>query len=392
MMIPRVFIQNIKSRLQQFPVVALIGPRQVGKTTLAKLIYKKKINNSVFLDLERPKDKMKLNDAEAYLEQHENQIVIIDEVQELPKLFSELRPIIDNKRKAGRFLLLGSASPHLVKGVSESLAGRISYFELFPILLNEAAKNKISLEIHWFRGGFPEPLLLKKDSEREDWYFNYLKSYCERDINHFFGVELSPRLIENFWTMIAAANGNLWSGENFARSLGVSSVTIKKYLQFLEAAFMVRVLHPWWSNTKKRLVKAPKVYIRDSGLLHYLNKINSYSDLFGNSIIGSSWEGYVIEQIKGNLPDGYNIYFYRTQNGAEVDLVISRANKPIASIEIKVNNAPIVSRGYYQAIEDLKTKFNYVIAPSSEKYPLNSSVTCISLIGFLNTELKKIIQ
>jgi len=391
-MIPRLLEDQIRRQMKAFPVVALLGPRQVGKTTLATELYKSKKNKSVFLDLEDDDDQRKLIDPKKYLEEHENYCVIIDEVQQLPHLFNALRPSIDKKRIPGRFLLLGSASPHLVKGISQSLAGRIIYTELTPVLINEAEKVKIQQDTHWLRGGFPEPLLMKNDKNRYDWYKSFIKNYCEKDINHFFGIELSPKIIFNFWSMIAASGGNLWNAENFSRSLGVSAVTVKKYLEYLEAAYLVRVLSPWWMNATKRLIRSPKVYIRDSGLMNYMNKILTKEDIFGNPAVGASWEGYVIEQIIGNLPAEVSYYFYRTQNGAEADLVLAYANKPFATIEIKLSNAPVVTRGYYQSIEDLKTKYNYVVTPSSDKYPMNDKVICISLIEFINKELKKIIK
>ncbi|MFD2284897.1 DUF4143 domain-containing protein [Pedobacter petrophilus] len=292
----------------------------------------------------KSRDLAKLEDAYTFLENLQDQTVIIDEVQLLPELFSLLRPLIDAKRTPGRFILLGSASPELVKGISETLAGRISYNELSPIGLTELP-DEITFEQHWFRGGFPESLLSENDQSSKEWIDDFIVSYVERDLAKMFGVELAPKLLRNFWSMLAHLNGNLFNGESFARSLSVSAPTVNRYLDFLEGGYLIRRLQPWYVNAKKRLVKSPKTYVRDTGILHRLLNIQDYDSLYGHPAIGASWEGYVIEQIAQLKTAQTELFFYRTQTGAECDLVIVQGVKPIACIEIKLSNAPTVSKG-----------------------------------------------
>jgi predicted AAA+ superfamily ATPase len=387
-MIDRLQIAQIKKLMRQFPAVAILGARQTGKTTIAQQIAgNKKI---VYLDLEKASHRARLSDPESYLLAHRKDCLIIDEVQQMPELFSALRPEIDEYRKPGRFLLLGSASPQLVKGVSESLAGRIAYIELPSINLTDAVKSGISQEKHWYRGGFPQALTAKTDAQFMDWADNFFHSYVERDLSSIFGTSLSQNLIQNFWTMLAGNNGNLWSAEGYARSLGVSGPTVNRYLDFMEAAFLVNRLMPWSINVKKRIVKSPKVYLRDTGILHYLTHVQKYDDLFGNIVVGASWENYVIEQIRQLLPMQLKPFFYRTHHGAECDLILVKGTQPIACIEIKLSNAPDVKKGFYECIDDLGTTQNFVITPGSEKYPIKKGVICCNLLHFLTKELPRI--
>lgn len=388
-MLKRAIQDLIEKRLHQFPAIAILGPRQVGKTTLAKQLKKNSQDNFVYIDIENPLDESKLADAYTYLSRHEESTVIVDEVQLMPSLFSIMRPLIDAHRIAGRFILLGSASPALVKGVSESLAGRIAYIELSPINISELPDD-ISMEEHWFTGGFPEPLLNSDPEFRREWLSDFIKSYVERDLAHLFGIELATSTLRNFWSMIAHSNGNIWNAEVFARSLGVSAPTVLRYANFLEGAYMIRKLQPWFVNAKKRLIKSPKVYIRDTGILHRLLNITSFDHLQGHPGIGASWEGYVIEQIYQSLPDGLEIFFYRTQAGAECDLVLVRGIQPIACIEIKLSNSPTVSRGFINCMEDLDPQHKYLITPSSDSFEVNHGVVVMNLRHFLQQELSKI--
>lgn len=372
------------------PAVAILGPRQVGKTTLAKLIAREAENKAVYLDVENPRDRAKLNDAQTYLEGLKDVCVIIDEVQLMPELFSLLRPLIDENRIPGRFILLGSASPALVKGVSESLAGRISYQELTPIGLSELP-DKINQVTHWFRGGFPNALLAKNQGESISWLDDFVKSYAERDLGNLFGVDLAPVLLRNFWSMLAHVNGNLWNSETFARSLGVSAPTVMKYINFLEGGYLVRRLQPWFVNAKKRLIKSPKTYIRDTGILHRLLNIDSVDDLYGHPVVGGSWEGYVIEQIFQQVPENISLFFYRTQAGAECDLVIVNGITPLACIEIKLTNTPAISKGFINCTEDLEAKYSYIITPQSETYQTSHGITVTSLKNFMDVILKEIV-
>lgn len=385
MNIIRKLAKQLRDRLKKSPAVAILGPRQVGKTTLAKELE----SGYVYLDMENPRDVAKLQDAYTFLENLQDKTVIIDEVQLFPELFSLLRPLIDAKRTPGRFILLGSASPELVKGVSETLAGRISYNELCPIGLTELP-DTISYEQHWFRGGFPESLLSETDDLSKDWIDDFIVSYVERDLAKMFGVDLAATLLRNFWSMLAHTNGNLFNAESFARSLGVSAPTVNRYLDFLEGGYLIRRLQPWFINAKKRLVKSPKIYIRDTGILHRLLNISAYNDLFGHPAIGASWEVYVIEQIYQLKTKQTELFFYRTQTGAECDLVLVQGITPLACIEIKLSNAPTVSKGFINCTQDLKPKYKYIITPNSETYPSSNEITITSLKHFLTNILPEI--
>ena len=387
-MIKRNLQAQIQRKLTKSPAIAILGPRQVGKTTLAKQL-KTESQGIVYLDMENPEDQSKLVDVYRYLNRFEDSLVIIDEVQLMPVLFSVLRPLIDANRIAGRFILLGSASPQLVKGVSESLAGRITYTELTPIGLTELSED-ISYEQHWFRGGFPEALLAISDADSKDWLDDFIRSYVERDLAMLFNVNLSTITLRNFWSMLAHSNGNLLNLEVFARSLGVSATTVVKYLDFLEGGYMVRRLHPWFVNAKKRLVKSPKTYIRDTGILHRLLNIPSLDSLFGHPVAGSSWEGYVIEQIYQCKPNYTEMFFYRTQAGAECDIVLVQGITPVACIEIKLSNAPLVSKGFMSCVEDLEPKDKFIITPQSETYVTKNGVIVISLKDFIENKLDHI--
>jgi len=385
MLIIRNFAVQLRNKLKKSPAIAILGPRQVGKTTLAKDLS----SDYIYLDIENPRDVAKLQDAYTFLESLQDHTVIIDEVQLLPSLFSILRPLIDAKRTPGRFILLGSASPELVKGVAETLAGRISYNELCPIGLNELPDN-IGFEQHWFRGGFPESLLSENDSLSKEWLDDFIVSYVERDLAKMFGVDLAPMLLRNFWSMLAHLNGNLFNGESFARSLGVSAPTVNRYLDFLEGGFLIRRLQPWFINAKKRLIKSPKTYIRDTGILHRLLNISGYNDLFGHPAVGASWEGYVIEQIYQMKAKQTELFFYRTQTGAECDLILVQGITPIACIEIKLSNGPSVSKGFISCINDLEPKYKYIITPKSETYPSSNDITVTNLKNFLLNILPQI--
>lgn len=387
-MIKRELETEIQRKLTKSPAIAILGPRQVGKTTLARQL-KTSSQDIVYLDMENPEDQSKMIDVYRYLSRFEDSLVIIDEVQLMPVIFSILRPLIDANRIAGRFVLLGSASPQLVKGVSESLAGRITYTELTPIGLTELPET-IHYEEHWFRGGFPEALLAANDEDSKDWLNDFIRSYVERDLAMLFGVNLSIVTLRNFWSMLAHSNGNLLNFEVFARSLGVSATTVVKYLDFLEGGYMVRRLQPWFVNAKKRLVKSPKVYIRDTGILHRLLNIPTLDGLFGHPVAGSSWEGYVIEQIYQCKSNYTELFFYRTQAGAECDLVLVQGITPVACIEIKLSNAPLVSKGFMSCVEDLDPQYKFIITPQSDTYSTKNGVVVTSLKDFVENRLKNI--
>jgi predicted AAA+ superfamily ATPase len=375
--------KNILELLHDFPCVALIGPRQVGKTTLAKNIQKQ-IASSLYLDLESISDSSRLDDAETYLVQNEEKLVVIDEVQRGKDLFPLLRSLIDRKRTPGRFLLLGSASPDLIRDSSESLAGRIIYIELTPITLPELPPD-YSLQEIWMYGGFPEALL--KQRRWATWMNDFIRTYFERDLPQL-GFPASGSTGRRLWTMLSHYHGNIIQYSELGKSLGLSIPTIKSYIAFLEKAFLIRILEPYYSNVKKRLVKSPKVYIRDSGLLHFLLGVDSFEELNGHPKIGASWEGFVIEQILTFLPKTRHHYFYRTHDGAELDLVITKGDTPVACIEIKYGSDIRPTRGNTEAMNTLKTKKNFLISNKEEDYSHSSGFHVCGLRQFLQTYSK----
>ena len=388
-MINRSEIETLTLKASWAPAVAILGPRQCGKTTLAKSFGQLQANGFIYLDLESPRDRAKLTDAESFFEHNENQLVIIDEAQLMPELFSVLRSVIDANRRNGRFLLLGSASPSLVKGVTESLAGRITFLELSPLTYTDIKANGFDYPAHWQKGGFPQAFLAPTEHAWVDWMGAFIKTYVERDFSLLFGANLNAVAIGKLWQMLAHNQGSIWKAELYANSLGVSAPTAMRYFEFLEGAFLVHRLQAYTGNVNKRMVKAPKVYVKDSGLVHYVNRAYNYDTLLSHPIIGASWEGYVIQQIYSNKPEDVELFYYRTQNGAEADVVLVRGGNPIACIEIKLSNAPSVSKGFYNCIADLATTKNYVITPASDTYPLKSAWVC-NIYTFLTQYLKQI--
>jgi len=392
-MIQRQISSQLSGLMQQFPAVGLIGPRQSGKTTIAKLFQKQWKRKCVYFDLESPSDLRKFYDAELFLKAHEGVCVIIDEVQRMPELFPLLRHLIDEKRKPGRFLLLGSASPEMIKNASESLAGRIYYLEAHPFGLTELPQQKNTIQKHWFRGGFPDAYLAKNDEQWYKWMDGFVRTYIERDLNFLFGVTFSPQVMFRLWRMLAHHHAQIWNAQSFAKGLDVSPTTVNRYLDYLSGAFVVRKLPAFHYNSKKRLVKTPKVYLRDSGILHYLLNIDSGSELKYHTSVGHSWEGYALEQIIDMLPHNIQPYFYRTHDGSEMDLVLVKGVKPLACIEIKYSTSPKISRGMMESISDLKTVSNFIITPTDEEaYPLMQDLEVCGLTQFLSIEIEKLLK
>jgi uncharacterized protein len=382
----RADIQLLQNKLEMAPAVVILGPRQVGKTTLALQMAIMRSDPYLYLDMESPRDVAKLGeDVETFFKHHQDKLVILDEVQAQPHLFPVLRSVIDKKRDKGRFLLLGSATPGLVKGVSESLAGRVSYLDLNPLKLHEIMPN-YSLEHHWYRGGFPLAFLAENDDVYIDWMQSFIRTYVQSDLSNLFGHNLNPVISGKLWVMLANNHGQLLNVQDIARSIGVTSPVINRYIDFLAGAFLVYKLQPWFTNASKRLVKSPKVYIKDSGILHALLSINSFDQLTYNSIIGASWEGYVIEQINYHKSAQTQLYFYRTHTGTEVDLILVKANKPVACIEIKYSNAPKPSKGFFIGVDDLATSNNFILTPSSDSYPHGNAIVC-NIQQFINEYL-----
>ncbi|MES2836364.1 MAG: ATP-binding protein [Bacteroidota bacterium] len=392
-MIQRFKDKEIEKLLGLFPVVAIIGPRQCGKTTMAKKIAAKLKKDSVYFDLESPADKSLFTQPEFFLERISQKQIIIDEVQRLPELFAILRSLVDKNKQKGKYLLLGSASPNLVQGVSETLAGRIAYCEAHPFNLSELYKKQSDLNKHWFKGGFPDAWLSKNNDAWFIWMDNFFRTFVERDLNMLFGVNFNTVIMNKLWRMLAHHHAQVWNAAAFAKGLDVSPTTINKYLDYLEGAFMVRRLMPYFTNAKKRLVKSPKIYIRDSGMLHYLLDITKESDLNYSPSIGYSWEGYAIEQILQLLPNHIKPFYYRTADGSEMDLVLVKGLKPIVCIELKTTNSPTLSRGFYESIADLKCTNNFVITPFQKiNYTIDKTIEVYGLHSFLNEKLLKLIK
>ncbi len=385
-MIARNITDSIKKHLLKFPAVAILGARQVGKTTLAKQIAKTMKQGSVYLDLEKTSDANKLSDAEHYLSLHSDKCIIIDEVQIKPELFSLMRALIDEKRKPGRFLLLGSVSPELIKGVSQSLAGRIMITEMSTISLTEIPKT-ISFHRHWFRGGFPEAITAKTNRDFSDWMDNYIATYINKDLQFLFGTGISKSVMQNFWLMLGNHTSQIWNAQAYAKSLGVTSPTISRYLDLLEAGYIIRKLPSYHVNAKKRLIKASKVYVRDSGLIHRLVRVHDYENIFESLVAGSSWESYVVEQVAQLKHKDIDLYYYRTHGGAECDLVFVRGIKVIACAEIKLSANAAISKGYYESIADLKSKNNFIITMEGENYLTSNNIRYCPLVIFVTKYL-----
>lgn len=374
-MIPRMLQPRIEEALGNFPVVAIVGARQSGKTTLARTIAAHR-DGCVHLDLERPADLAKLLDAELFLQQYRDSLVVLDEVQRRPDLFPVLRVLADDGARNGRFLVLGSASPELLRQTSESLAGRIIYFELPPCTLAEVASSGIDSRALWLRGGFPRSLLASDNRISLQWREAFLASYLERDLPQF-GVRMPAAELRRFWQMLAHLHGQLWNASDVARSLGVSSPTVDRVLGVFEDTFLLRRLQPYHANLGKRLVKHPRVYIRDSGLLHALLGLGELGDLLGHPVLGASWEGFIIEQIVAALPAGWQPFFYRTATGVEIDLVLIRPGVAPIAVEIKAGLAPALEKGFWTAFSDLGCERGYCVYGGTKAYPLAAGVRAL---------------
>lgn len=373
--------RNITSELLELlaitPTVAILGPRQIGKTTLVKILEKQFSRRTIYLDLESPQDQIKLKDAEKYLAKQDQFLVIIDEIQRMPELFPLLRSLIDRNREDGRFILLGSASPELLFKSAESLAGRISYLELQSLHWGEVSEL-YSYYHHWFRGGFPKMLLIEKDSSFLRLMNDFIKTYTERDLP-LLGLNISSITIRNLLRMLTSVHGNLLNLSDLSRSLGVSAPTANNYINYLENAFLIRRLYPYFTNINKRIVKMPKVYFRDSGLLHALANIPNMETLEGWQFVGHSWEGYVVQQIIAQLPFNITPYFYRTADGTELDLILVKGIAPFVGFEIKYTNAPKLTKGTYIAQKDLGNIPVFVVTPSASDFEMTDSITICSM-------------
>jgi len=366
--------------LRDFPAVAILGPRQCGKSTLARNIIRN-AGKTVYLDLELPSDIQKLSEPELFFHQHSGKLICLDEIQRMPEIFPILRSVIDADRSNSHFLILGSASPELIKQSSETLAGRIAYLELTPLLHHEIslAVQDSALPEYWLRGGFPDSFLARNDESSRRWRDNFIRTFLERDIPQF-GFFIPALTLRRVWQICAHNSGQIFNASKLGTNIGVSHTTMKKYIDLLTNTFMLRVLPPFISNIGKRLVKSPKIYLRDTGILHSLLRIDRFDDLLGHPALGASWETLALENIIAALP-GWDAFFYRTAAGAEIDLVLTRGKRKLA-VECKASAAPQVSRGFWNGMEDLGIENAWVIAPIRDSYSIAQNVTVSSLETF----------
>jgi uncharacterized protein len=379
MMFDRRTLAPLRQLLAEFPAVAILGPRQVGKTTLA-LALADGLPASTYLDLESPADTSKLSDPAAYFEAHRDGLVILDEVQRAPQLFPLLRGVIDKRRRkgqrSGQFLLLGSATGALLAQSAESLAGRIAYLELVPLCALEVPAG--DAQRLWIRGGFPESFLAASDDASLRWRQQFVGTYLERDIPQL-GPRIPAETLRRLWTMLAHEQSQLLNAAKLAASLAVSGQTVARYLDLLADLMLVRRLRPWAGNEGKRLVRSPKVYVRDSGLVHALLGLTTFDDVIGHPVAGGSWEGWVIENLLAVAPQATQAYFYRTSAGAELDLLLELPKRQRWAIEIKRSSAPAVSKGFHIAAADVKATRRFVLHSGSESYPIGANVSATTL-------------
>lgn len=365
----------VRKHLSAFPAVALLGARQVGKSTLAKRVIGE-IDNAVYLDLEDPADMAKLQEPLAFLNANKDCLICFDEIQRYPEIFQIFRSYLDKNNRPGQLLLLGSASRDLIKQSSETLAGRISFIEISPFIASEVDDFKRL----WVQGGYPDSYYL--DTELSfDWRINYIRTFLERDIPQL-GITVPAETLRRFWTMLAHINGTILNQSTLASSMGVSVPTIKKYLDILEGTFVIRRLKPFFTNTRKRLIKSPKIYIRDTGLIHCLLGVETYDDLLSHPCLGNSYEACILGTLIENFPR-YTPSFYRSSSGAEIDLVLEKGTKKIA-IEVKTSSAPKVTQGFYEALKVIRPDSAYVIAPVDEPFPLKDDIWVHNLSSLLD--------
>ncbi len=379
-------IPLLKRWLKSFPAVAILGPRQVGKSTLAQEILKTSPNN-LFLDLEKPSDQNKLQDPELFFGTQKNKLICLDEIQRLPEIFPTLRSILDEGKKNGQLLILGSASPELLKQSSESLAGRIAYLELPPFTLHEVLQSQKKdpqriLQKLWLRGGFPRSFLAKNTLASFEWREAFVRTFLERDIPQL-GIKIPSETLRRFWLICAHLQGQILNSSKLGQSFGASHTTIRHYLDLLQQTYIIRLLPPFENNLKKRLVKSPKLYLRDSGLLHALLNLKNFEDLLGHPVYGNSWEGFVIENILNHTQNKFKASFYSTATGNEIDLILENNKKRLA-VECKASTSPTLTKGFYMAAEDLKVDQSFVIAPVKEAYFLSKKIQVIPLHLFLD--------
>ena len=387
-MIVRKIRKEIIELLEEFPAVAVLGPRQVGKTTLAEEIADSMNALFLYLDLESPADQAKLSEPESYFEVHKGKLIILDEIERVPELFAVLRGVIDRRRKegfkTGQFLILGSASLDLLRQSSETLAGRIAYKDLSGFTADEI-NNEIPGEQDklWLRGGFPDSFLARSDESSLRWRMNFISTYLERDV-----PQLGPRIpavtLRRLWTMLAHQQGSQVNIAELGSNLGITATTTKRYLELLEDLLLIRTIRPWSGNIGKRLVKSPKIYVRDSGIVHALLQLKTLDDILSHPVIGASWEGFVIENLLSCLPVGVTPWFYRTSAGAEIDLVLELGPEKVYAIEVKRSMSPSVSKGFYLGAEDINAAKRFIVYPGTDSFLAARGVMVVPLIEMMN--------
>ena len=384
MYIHRFLEPGVSKSIQSFPVTAVTGPRQCGKSTLVKHMLDT-YPESIYLDLEKPSDMRKLDDAEWFFTSQKDKLICLDEIQRYPELFPIIRSLVDEWNRPGCFLILGSASRDLLKQSSESLAGRISYKRLTPFLWKEL-ENDYPLEKYFSAGAFPRSLLAENSEVSFEWRENFITTFLERDLLQWAGF--TPTTMRRFWQMLAHVNGQTVNYSSFASSLGVTSATVKNYVDLLTGTFMVEVVPPFISNLGKRLVKSPKVYISDSGITAGLLGLRNFVELSGHPAFGSIWEQIVFSNLKGLYSDA-EFFYYRTTNGSEIDFVMKVRNKVFA-IECKASNSPVLSKGNYLAIVDVMPEYTFVVTPSADSWSMKEKIDVVSL-GTLKSKIDLLI-
>ena len=379
-MIERQQYNRILYLLKNFPAVAIVGPRQCGKSTLAKEIVKK-IKGAEYLDLENPDDRVKLSEPTLFLSQFKGKLVCLDEVQFMPDIFNVLRSLIDLHKKNGQFLLLGSASPHLLRQSAETLAGRIAYIELAPFTLPEIQqRGKNEEQRLWMRGGFPKSFLPTAEAVSMEWRKNFIQTFLERDLS-VFGFNVPPENMRRLWMMCAHLHGQPLNLSSLGNSLGISHTTVRHYIDVLSGTYMLNKIEPHYVNIEKRIRKSPKIYIADTGILHALLNIHKYGELITHPAAGFSWEGFVLQQIKGTSHD-WQITYITTSNQAEIDFILTKGRRVVA-VECKLSKTPVLSKGFYNILHEMKINEAYVIAPVKSSFPIDKSIIVTNISSFI---------
>jgi len=377
MYIPRIIEPDIRSALQHNPAVAILGPRQCGKSTLVKHLLRNE-EKSLYLDLERPSDQQKLVDPEWFLSTQSQKLVCLDEVQRMPEIFPLLRSLIDEQGRKGMYVILGSASHDLIRQSSESLAGRIHFHRLTPFLFSEV-QHHVDLETYLSRGGFPRSILADEEDVSFRWREDFISTFLERDLLQFAGF--TPITMRRLWQMLAHLNGQTANYSKLGDALGISHTTVRKYIDLLEGTFMLTQLPPYYANTKKRLIKSPKVYLSDTGIVAALLQLRDFNQLAGHPVMGTLWEGLVLQQLKGHFPN-LEYSFYRTNHGHEIDIVVMQGSRKLA-IECKASSAPSLSKGNYKALDDIHPEKCFVLAPVPEGYSMHKSIEVVAIHEFI---------